>query len=422
MRATRLVAAVTAALVLVAPHAGAAERVEDASRDLDQARDDLGGARDRLATGAERLAALRTELDEIDARLRTAEVHLDRTRDELAAAEDALAEAAAEQLDAARTLAEAGRRLEAEVARWESARSDLQRQVSDAYKHGAPASSRTLVTGLLRSRDMHDVARTVRTVETLVERERRSVEDRVAATRESADARAEVLAVRTEARRAEQAAAVERTRVADLAARQAALVDSIAVERAGRAELVAELAADQEATAALVDELERRVRELQIALADAWMQDIASIPFDGPTPAWAGALPARGVPWAPAVAGAAAAGGVDARLLAALVWTESAFTPSAVSHAGAIGLAQLMPGTAAGLGVDPWAPLENLTGGARYLRSQLQRFGRVDLALAAYNAGPARVEAAGGEVPAIVETQLYVVRVLERYERLAAAG
>ena len=91
-----------------------------------------------------------------------------------------------------------------------------------------------------------------------------------------------------------------------------------------------------------------------------------------------------------------------------------------MSHAGAIGLSQLMPGTAAGLGVDPWDPVQNMVGGARYLRAQLERFGSADLALAAYNAGPGRVESAGRTVPQITETQVYVLRVLERYESLVA--
>jgi soluble lytic murein transglycosylase-like protein len=112
---------------------------------------------------------------------------------------------------------------------------------------------------------------------------------------------------------------------------------------------------------------------------------------------------------------------LDPRLFAALVWTESAFNPAAVSHAGAIGLAQLMPGTAAGLGVDPWDPVQNLDGGARYLRAQLDAFGSVDLALAAYNAGPNAVSRYGG-IPPYVETQFYVLRVLGHYGRLVDLG
>ena len=73
--------------------------------------------------------------------------------------------------------------------------------------------------------------------------------------------------------------------------------------------------------------------------------------------------------------------------------------------------------TAAGMGVDPDDPLQNLDGGARYLRSALDRFGRVDLALAAYNAGPRRVDEAGG-IPDIPQTQAYVTAVLDRYRLL----
>ncbi|MBW3657742.1 MAG: lytic transglycosylase domain-containing protein [Actinobacteria bacterium] len=145
------------------------------------------------------------------------------------------------------------------------------------------------------------------------------------------------------------------------------------------------------------------------------------IPIDGPPPVWASALPARGRQWASAIEAVAGRAGIDGRLLAALVWTESNFNPTAVSHAGAIGMAQLMPGTAAGLGVDPWDPIANLAGGARYLRIQMVRFGAVELGLAAYNAGPGRVAEANG-IPDIAETQMYVLRVLERYERIRAAG
>lgn len=132
---------------------------------------------------------------------------------------------------------------------------------------------------------------------------------------------------------------------------------------------------------------------------------------------WAQALPAAGRAWAPSIERAALRAGVDPALLASLVWAESGFDAGARSHAGAIGLAQLMPGTAAGLGVDPHDPQQNLEGGARFLAAQLRRFGRPDLALAAYNAGPGRVSAAGG-IPDIAETQAYVPKVLGYYDRL----
>lgn len=101
-------------------------------------------------------------------------------------------------------------------------------------------------------------------------------------------------------------------------------------------------------------------------------------------------------------------------LIEAVVWQESRWRHNAVSHAGARGLAQLMPGTARYLGVDPDDPFANLEGGARYLREQLDRFdGDLEKALAAYNAGPGRVEAAGG-IPRIRETQLYVAAIMGR--------
>lgn len=101
-------------------------------------------------------------------------------------------------------------------------------------------------------------------------------------------------------------------------------------------------------------------------------------------------------------------------LIEALVWQESRWRKGAVSHAGARGLAQLMPGTAREMGVDPDDPFANLEGGTRYLREQLDRFdGDLEKALAAYNAGPGRVIAANG-IPRIRETQLYVAAIMGR--------
>ena len=101
-------------------------------------------------------------------------------------------------------------------------------------------------------------------------------------------------------------------------------------------------------------------------------------------------------------------------LIEAVVWQESRWHTAARSTAGARGLAQLMPGTAQSLGVNPDDPLANLEGGARYLRYLLDRFdGDIEKALAAYNAGPGRVDQAGG-VPRIRETQTYVAAVMGR--------
>ncbi len=103
--------------------------------------------------------------------------------------------------------------------------------------------------------------------------------------------------------------------------------------------------------------------------------------------------------------------GIPADLFARLVQQESGWNPAAVSHKGAIGLAQLMPGTARRLGVDPTIPAQNLDGGARYLRMQYDTFGTWRLALAAYNAGPGAVERHGG-IPPYRETQGYVRAIL----------
>jgi soluble lytic murein transglycosylase-like protein len=139
--------------------------------------------------------------------------------------------------------------------------------------------------------------------------------------------------------------------------------------------------------------------------------------FSGSSGPWADVLPAAGQSWAPAIEEAANEAGLDPRLLAAMVWQESGFEPTAVSKSGAIGLAQLMPATAEGLGVNPHDPLENLDGGARYLAWTIKEFGSLELGLAAYNAGPGNVRAANG-IPNIPETQAYVPRVLDYYRQL----
>lgn len=102
--------------------------------------------------------------------------------------------------------------------------------------------------------------------------------------------------------------------------------------------------------------------------------------------------------------------GVPEDLFLRLVNQESRFKPKARSHKGAIGLAQLMPGTAKQLGVDPHDPRQNLEGGARYLRMMYNEFGSWRLALAAYNAGPGAVKKHGG-VPPYRETRNYVKKI-----------
>jgi len=109
--------------------------------------------------------------------------------------------------------------------------------------------------------------------------------------------------------------------------------------------------------------------------------------------------------------------GIQPELLISVVWVESRFCTDALSHAGAIGLGQLMPGTAKDLGVNPNLPEENLKGAARYLKQQHNRFEILNLALAAYNAGPQRVKDSGG-VPDIIETKEYIRKVTKIYQQL----
>jgi soluble lytic murein transglycosylase-like protein len=108
-------------------------------------------------------------------------------------------------------------------------------------------------------------------------------------------------------------------------------------------------------------------------------------------------------------------------LIHAVIDTESAYDPNAVSRKGAVGLMQLMPETARRYGVsNRHDPAENLSGGARYLKDLLKRFGNnIELAIAGYNAGASAVEKYGNQIPPFIETQSYVRKVLKLYQQYA---
>lgn len=117
-----------------------------------------------------------------------------------------------------------------------------------------------------------------------------------------------------------------------------------------------------------------------------------------------------------AINAAAAATGLAPELLRAVAQTESDFNPEAVSSAGAVGVMQLMPDTAAGLGVNPYNVTQNVLGGAEYLKQLLADFHQnLPLALAAYNAGPGAVTQYHG-IPPYAQTQSYVQKVLSIYQ------
>ncbi|MET7420649.1 transglycosylase SLT domain-containing protein [Dactylosporangium sp. NPDC005555] len=128
-----------------------------------------------------------------------------------------------------------------------------------------------------------------------------------------------------------------------------------------------------------------------------------------------------GVPYADLFQRAGAKYGLSPALLAAVAKVESGYNPAAVSSAGAQGLMQIMPATARGLGVNALDPAQAVDGAARMLSANLERFGSIDLALAAYNAGGGAVSRYGG-IPPFAQTQAYVPKVKAAMEQLAGRG
>ena len=170
-----------------------------------------------------------------------------------------------------------------------------------------------------------------------------------------------------------------------------------------------------EAIGARVAEIDALMSAVARGTTQPASQSFASVLATAQTPSATAQPTGAGgdVPYGAEIDAAATRYGVDPALLKGLIRQESGFDPTARSAAGATGLTQLMPATAAGLGVtDPTNPQQAIDGGARYLRQQLDRFGGDPAkALAAYNAGPGAVQRFGG-VPPYAETQTYVQKVL----------
>lgn len=380
------VAVVAVALLLSAlpAVAGPEDRLDGAERQLEDTAQRLADAREAYEATRERLARLRSELGAVEQRLAEARRAAQRARQRWRR-RDRRAERAAGQL--------------------RSRHRELSVRVTDAYQRGVSDAGRVWLSVFSSAQTPHDVALADRATRRLLERDRQLL----------AAAREQERAMETARRRAREAAEEAETRkaeVAGLVERQRTLLAQAREQQQAQQEVVAELAADRRAQAELVAELRRQLDSVEAVLTTP-----REVPFDQPDPAWTDQLPDRGRRWAGEIDAAAARVGVDGRFLAALVWTESYFRQDAVSSAGAVGLTQLMPATAASLGVDPHDPIGNLTGGARYIRRQLEAFWDIEAGLAAYNQGPGRVAASGG-VPDSVGAQLYVLSVVERWRGL----
>jgi soluble lytic murein transglycosylase-like protein len=172
---------------------------------------------------------------------------------------------------------------------------------------------------------------------------------------------------------------------------------------------------------AIVSQLSKQLAALERTFSQA-MRDLAK-GYRVPAKPQAARAEKSAASFTGTIESAASRNELDPALLSAVIRQESGFHPRAVSSAGAMGLMQLMPGTARDLGVrDPFDPEQNVEGGAKYLRGLIDRYhGRLDLALAAYNAGPGAVDTYGG-VPPFAETQAYVHDVLSAYRGAALAS
>ncbi len=173
------------------------------------------------------------------------------------------------------------------------------------------------------------------------------------------------------------------------------------------------------------DSLVLHAGEGRISVARAEVERIEDLPWVAPPAAAPTSEPVKAPPVTELLRHSAARHGLPEAFVRSVAEAESALQPEAVSPKGARGVMQLMPGTAAALGVNPDEPAENIDGGAKLLRELLLRYrnhpDQVRLALAAYNAGTGAVARHGG-VPRYRETNAYVERVLRRYRARTAAA
>jgi soluble lytic murein transglycosylase-like protein len=177
------------------------------------------------------------------------------------------------------------------------------------------------------------------------------------------------------------------------------------------------------------------VAELQAQWQQAGLtaSGTTAVPAVGATATFATALPvvaspgsgnvgvtgsvAASTPYAATFEAAGARYGIPAKVLAAIGYVESRFRTEAVSSAGAVGMMQFLPSTAASMGVDPYDPASAIDGTARYLRSALDRFGSIEQAIASYNVGPGAIARAGGVQPGS-QAERYLTKVLDATGRI----
>lgn len=375
------------AVLVIAP-AGSAQQLEGVEAEREDAKARLAQLTQEIAAGGEELGRLGAELRGLDVGLlRAAQVEEQaRLRSEAADQQVADAQARVDEIEA--LLAERN--------------GQLTDRAVQLYMQGASRGP-----GVLALEGESDFLARLPYLEALALSEAVLVEDTEAIRSVVQAATERLVELRSDAQEQEDLAREASLSIAGLRDRQRQVLDAAQAEQNRRADLLLALEQDAEARQELISRLEAQARAVPARIDP------------GVDPVWMAKLPRAGQEWGPSIDRAAATVGIDPRLLAALVWTESTFRPDVISPAGAVGLAQLLPSTAEQLGVDPYDPEQNLDGGALYLAQLLERYdGRTEFAVAAYNSGPGEVDDAGG-IPPIAQTQLYVTRVLGHYEELS---